>query len=169
MGAVGTNWSVAAFGDFSGNANETDMLMRNTNTGQFELYDISNNAIMAAFSLGAVGLDWQVAGVGPLNGPGTSDMVLRNVNTGAFEVYDISNNMITSATSLGAVGLDFQVGGIAPDPPTTASMGSSSQVAQLVQAMAGFGGGTGAADGLNTAPLGAETSQQPSLTTPQHT
>ena len=31
----------------------------------------------------------------------------------------------------------IQVGGIAADPPTTASMGSSSQVAQLAQAMAG--------------------------------
>jgi hypothetical protein len=90
-------------------------------------------------------------------------LVLRNVNTGAFEVYDISNNMITSATSLGAVGLDFQVGGIAADPPT----GNSNQVAQLVQAMAGFGGG-GAAEGLNTTPLGADTSQQLQLTSPQH-
>jgi hypothetical protein len=37
-----------------------------------------------------------------------------------------------------------------------------------VQAMAGFGGGSGAAESLNTAPLSAETSQQPLLTTPQH-
>jgi len=48
---------------------------------------------------------------------------------------------------------------------------SSNQVvgstAQLVQAMAGFGGGS-AADTLNTVPLGTETSQQPLLTTPQH-
>jgi hypothetical protein len=97
-------------------------------------------------------------------------MVLRNVNTGAFEVYDIANNMITSAASLGAVGLDWQLGGFAVDPPTasTASMGDSTQVAQLAQAMAGFGGGSGAADGLNAAPLGADTSPQPLLTTPQH-
>jgi hypothetical protein len=32
--------------------------------------------------------------------------------------------------------------------------------------MAGFGGGSGAADGLNTVPLGADTSQQQLLTTP---
>jgi hypothetical protein len=38
---------------------------------------------------------------------------------------------------------------------------------QLVQAMAGFGGGSGAADSL-TGPLGADTQQQPLLTTPQH-
>ena len=93
-------------------------------------------------------------------------MTLRNANSGQFEVYDIINNQITTANSLGAVGLDFQVGGFAADPPA-GSMGSSTQVGQLVQAMAGFGGG-GAAESLSTAPPGAETSQQPLLTTPQH-
>ena len=39
---------------------------------------------------------------------------------------------------------------------------------QLVQAMAGFGGDSGAGDGLNSVPLGADPSQQPFLTTPQH-
>jgi hypothetical protein len=39
---------------------------------------------------------------------------------------------------------------------------------QLVQAMAGFGGDSGAANGLNNVALAAETSQQPLLTTPQH-
>jgi hypothetical protein len=34
--------------------------------------------------------------------------------------------------------------------------------------MAGFGGGSGAADGLNVVTLGTDTSQQPLLTTPQH-
>jgi hypothetical protein len=34
--------------------------------------------------------------------------------------------------------------------------------------MAGFGGGNGAAESLNAGALGADTSQQPSLTTPQH-
>jgi hypothetical protein len=41
-------------------------------------------------------------------------------------------------------------------------------VGQLVQAMAGLGGGSGAADGLHTVALGTDTSQQPLLTTPQH-
>jgi len=44
--------------------------------------------------------------------------------------------------------------------------GAGASSTQLVQAMAGFGGSSGAADGLNTAPLGAETSQQQLLTTP---
>jgi len=68
---------VAGFGNFSNNPGETDMIMRNVNTGAFEIYDIANNQLTSAFSMGAVGLDWQVAGFGPMNGAGTSDMVLR--------------------------------------------------------------------------------------------
>jgi hypothetical protein len=94
--------------------------------------------------------------------------VLRNANTGAFQVYDIAFNSLIGSASLGSVGLDWQVGGIAVDPPELGgSMGDSGQVAQLVQAMAGFSGG-GAADSLNSAPLGADASQQQLLTTPQH-
>jgi hypothetical protein len=40
--------------------------------------------------------------------------------------------------------------------------------AQLVQAMAGFGSGDCAGECLNTVRLGADTSQQQLLTTPQH-
>ena len=40
MGQVGLHWTVAGFADFSGNANETDMLLRNSASGAFELYDI---------------------------------------------------------------------------------------------------------------------------------
>jgi hypothetical protein len=71
---------------------------------------------------------------------------------------------------LGAVGLDWQLGGFAVDPPTAspAAMGDAGEVAQLVQAIAGFGGGSAAADGLNTAALGIDTLQQTFLTTPQH-
>ena len=143
-------------------------MLRNRNTGQFELYDIVNNQITSAFNIGTVGLDFQVAGFGPFHGPGTSDMMLRNVNTGQFELYDIVNNQITSAFNIGAAGLNFRVGGFAADPPTASMGASDNSTAQLVQAMAGFGGGSGAAESLNTAPLGADTSQQPLLTTPQH-
>jgi len=143
-------------------------MMRNTKTGGLEVYDIANNQVTGAAFMGTVGLDWQVAGFGPVSGPGASDMVLRNINTGAFEVYDIANNQITGAAPLGTVGLDWQVGGFAANAPTasSAAMGGSSQVGQLVQAMASFGGG--AADTSNPVTLGADTSQQTLLTTPQH-
>jgi hypothetical protein len=39
-------------------------LLRNSNTGGLEVYDISNNQITNAAFIGTVGLDWQFSGVG---------------------------------------------------------------------------------------------------------
>jgi hypothetical protein len=163
MGAVGLDWKVLAFGNFSGSPGETDMIMRNTNTGAMVIYDIASDQVTSAFFIGSVGLNWQFAGVAPIHSPGASDLVLRNVNTGQFEVYDIAANTLIGAASLGTVGLDWQLGGLAVDPPT-----DDANVGQLVQAMAGFGDGSGAADGLNAGVVNADASQQTFLTTPQH-
>jgi len=162
MGTVGLDWQIVGVGNFSSMPGETDMIMRNTKTGGFEVYDIANNQITGAAFMGTVGLDWQVAGFGPMHAGGTSDMVLRNVNTGAFQVYDIANNQITTAAGMGQIVSDWQLGGFAA-ASSTAAMGDSSQ---LVQAIAGFGGG--AAEISNTVALATDTSQQPLLTTPQH-
>jgi hypothetical protein len=94
--------------------------------------------------------------------------VLRNVNSGALEVYDIAGNTLVGAATLGTVGLDWQLGGFAADPPSGAMGSSDNLTAQLVQVMAGFGGGSGAADGLNAGLVNPDASQQPLLTTPQH-
>ena len=115
-----------------------------------------------------MGLEWQFAGVAPIHGPGTSDLVLRNVNTGQFEVYNIANNQITGAVSLGQVGLEWQLGGLAAEAQSQSLGSSDGSTAQLVQAMASFGGGSGAADGSNTVLASADPQQQPLLTTPQH-
>ena len=60
--------------------------------------------------------------------------------------------------------LEWQLGGFAANSPTGAAGNSDTSNSQLVQAMAGFGGG--AADTSATAPLSADTSQQTFLTTP---
>jgi probable HAF family extracellular repeat protein len=74
-----------------------DMILRN-GAGQYEIYDIGNNSILAAYSLGQVGTEWVfsvpsvLSGLGTFNASDTTDMMLRNRNTNGFEVYDISNN-----------------------------------------------------------------------------
>src|SRR5262249_40554910 len=170
MGTVGLDWQIVGSGDFSSNPGESDLMMRNAKTGAFEVYDIANNQITSAFSLGVVGLDWQVAGFGSISDAGASDMVLRNTKTGAFEVYDLANNQITAAASLGSVGLDWQLGGFAADAPgaSSAAMGGANEVGQLVQAMASFGAGSGATEGLDVVSPMQESSQQALLTAPQH-
>jgi Bacterial Ig-like domain len=93
-----------------------DMILRGANSapaigGQYEIYDIGNKAILAGYSLGQVGTDWQFAGLGLFNGSDTTDMLLRSGSTGGLEVYDISNNRITGAAFLGTVGMDWQAAG----------------------------------------------------------
>jgi hypothetical protein len=110
-------------------------------------------------------LDWQFAGIAPVHAAGASDLVLRNVNSGAFEVYDIAGNTLVGAASLGTVGLDWSLGGFAADPPTAPGAFTDISNDQLVQAMAGFGGG-GAADASSITALDSGTSQQALLTLP---
>ena len=102
----------------------------------------------------------------------------RNIATVAAAAprYDIGHDRITGAALLGTVGLDWAVDAIAPNPAAftgVAGGGGGGPVAdaatmQLTQAMAGFGGSSGASDSLSTVPLGADMSQQTLLTTPQH-
>jgi hypothetical protein len=87
-----------------------DMVLRRGD-GTYEIYDIGNNAILAAYALGPVGSDWQFVGRRPFYGSDAGDMLLRNSTTGGFEVYDIANNNITGAAFLGTVGMDWQVMG----------------------------------------------------------
>src|SRR5262249_40411459 len=90
----------------------TDLVMRNGGTGALEVYDIGNNALLAAASIGPVGLDSTTAGFGGFSGhAGEGDMLMRNTKTGALYVYDIANNALTAAFAMGAVGLDWTVGG----------------------------------------------------------
>jgi len=164
IGTIGLDWQFSGVGNFSGVPGETDLLLRNSTTGGLEVYDINNNQLTGAAFIGTVGLDWQFAGIAPIHAAGASDLVLRNVNTGQFYVYDIAFNTLTGAASLGAVGLDWQLGGFAVDPPTVSGTFTDISSDQLVQAMAGFGGG--AADDSNDVSIGDDTSQQSFLTTP---
>ena len=62
MGQVGLEWSVVGFGPING-AGTSDMLMRNTNTGAFEIFDIGNNQLTNAAPAGQIGNEWQSVGL----------------------------------------------------------------------------------------------------------
>src|SRR6516162_5423930 len=91
-------------------ATTADMILRHGADGKYEICDIGNNSVLAAYQLGQVGTDWAFVMLGGFNGSDTTDMLLRN-SAGAFEVYDINNNNITNAASLGTVGTNWQVMG----------------------------------------------------------
>jgi hypothetical protein len=110
VGQIGLEWQPAAFAGFSENPDETDMLMRNSNSGAFELYDIANNQITSATSLGQVGLEWEFSGTGDFSSqPGEADFMMRNVNNGDLEIYDVAHNQLVSATPAGQIGLEWGI------------------------------------------------------------
>jgi hypothetical protein len=43
-------------------AGSSDLVLRNVNTGAFEVYGLAGNTLVGAASLGQVGLDWQLGG-----------------------------------------------------------------------------------------------------------
>jgi hypothetical protein len=178
LGEAGNDWKVAGFTDLNGDGIKDMVLSRTNQKGnlEFEGYLISNNHVTTASLLAEVGNEWAVVGFGDLNGDKTGDMVLSRTNQKGnleFEGYLISNNHVVSANLLGEVGNEWSAGG-SLGTASAATQDSGSQpaavdpnlTAQLVQVMAGFG--SGAADGLNTAPLTGDTSQQTLLTTPVH-
>jgi hypothetical protein len=114
LGTVGSNWQVMGFGTFGPFAvfGETDMLLRDVNTGKLQVYNIDNNQITKSFFIGTVGTNWQFSGIGNFSGVGTSDLLVRNSNTGGLQVYNISNNQITGSAFIGTVGTDWQFSGV---------------------------------------------------------
>src|SRR5437763_1887889 len=188
LGEIGQDWEVLGLGHFSSQFG-LNMIVRNIDTQLVWIYDVIQTGtgyaaqLSSAVSpgqtqpgvLGPIGLEWKVAGIAPLNAnlfPAnlvTDDLVMRNTNTGALQAYNIRSDTLTGSAAFtppaaNPTAAPSTVGGMAVDFSPQAS-GSTSQ---LVQAMAGIDPGSGAAGGLNAAPLGADSSQQSFLTTPQH-
>jgi len=55
-----------------------DLVLRQAGSGKYEIYDIGNNTLQAAYSLGQVGVDWKFVALGGFFGSDTADMLLRN-------------------------------------------------------------------------------------------
>jgi len=71
------------------------MVLRNANTGEFEVYDIVNNQITTANSLGTVGLDWSVGGFAADPPSGNSTQMSLLVPALASFGGDAADNSIT--------------------------------------------------------------------------
>src|SRR5215831_12620580 len=112
-GLVGTDWGFVTLGGFN-DGHSSDMLLRNSSSGAFQVYNIAPNSnnITGSTSLGTVGLEWQVLAFGNFDNVGNTDMILRDVNTATLQVYNIANNQVTGSKPLGAVGLDWQFSGV---------------------------------------------------------
>jgi hypothetical protein len=161
---VGKDWQIDGTGDFNRDGTSDILMHRDTGTIRTaEILTINNNTVVSGTVVAQVGANFQIDGIGDFNHDGTSDIAMH-ADTGAIRndwIFSVANDIVTNAHIVGTTGNDWRLSSFAVDPPT-----DGSSVGQLVQAIAGFDGGSGAADGLNAAPLGADTSQQAFLTPP---
>src|SRR5262249_55036195 len=102
--------------NFSGR-DTSDLLLRNSDSGGLQVYNINDNQITGSALIGTVGLDWQFSGVGHFSVPGESDLLLRNSSTGALQLYNIKNDQITGSESIGTVGVDWNLRVSLPSAP----------------------------------------------------
>ena len=137
LGNVSTNWVTQGIGDFNGD-HTSDVLWRNTVTGDTAIWFISSNGTYSPVDLGVVDLSWSIAGVGDYNADGKADILWRNVNGAVGEWL--------SNPGSGFTGFDKMVLATAPtswnivgaNPPATPPPAAAS-AAGMVHAMAAMG------------------------------
>ena len=77
-------------------------MLRNVNTGAFEVYDIANNQLTGAASLGQVGPDWQLGGFAadpPTSSDGLTSQLVQAMAGFGSGAADISNTVLNAETS----------------------------------------------------------------------
>ncbi len=86
---------VLTYGDFNGDA-KTDLLWRNSQTGDVSIWLMSGDAPVAIAVVGNMGLDYQVVGVADLDGDGKADIIWRQASTGNFVAWYMDGMTIKS-------------------------------------------------------------------------
>ena len=59
LGTIGAQWSIDAISDVNADGT-SDLLLKNSSSGQFYIWDINNGVVSGGADLGLIGADWQL-------------------------------------------------------------------------------------------------------------
>ncbi|MDB5432691.1 MAG: pilin protein MshA [Caulobacter sp.] len=109
-------WAVVPqAGDFNGDG-RADILFRNTNTGEVYVWNSQTGSAAVNFlgqSLGAIGADWSIKGVGDFNGDGRADVLWRSDAGDVYVWLDSSTGApAMTGQTISSVGNDWTILGL---------------------------------------------------------
>jgi kumamolisin len=102
---------VSYSGDFNGDGKQ-DILWRNTQTGEVDIWFMSGASVIAKANVGVLGLEWKIAGIANFNGDGKSDILWQNTINGSFGIW-IMNGSTYLGYGFGSQGNQWSITGVA--------------------------------------------------------
>ncbi len=97
-----SGWVIQGVGDFDGNG-KSDILWRNSTTGDVYIWLMNGTAIASQGDLGVISSDWVIQGVGDFNGDGKADILWRNTTSGEVYVWQMNGISISGQGTPGTV------------------------------------------------------------------
>ncbi len=100
--AVDLNWQIRGVGDFNGDG-QTDILWHNESSGNVGFWLLNQGQFVSVATALPVVNDrnWQIAGVGDLNGDGQTDILWNNRATSEVGFWKMQGTNYQSATTIG--------------------------------------------------------------------
>ncbi len=111
-GVVSLEWQIVATGNFDGDPDgRSDILWRNTSTGQVFIWLMNGTQRVGEGSPGTAGQAWQIAGTGDFDGDGRLDILWRHTVSGHVFVWFVDGTQRVGQGSLGVIPLVWQIVG----------------------------------------------------------
>ena len=89
-----------------------NVVWRNTSTGDVAGWQVNALGLENSGGIGAVSTDWEIVGVGDLDGNGTADLAWRNTNTGEVAVWLMNGLVLDSSAVIATVSTDWEIVGV---------------------------------------------------------